>query len=60
METRSVSEGPSVESGETVTVGESGVPRSRFLKLRCFSRKVAEKSQNTGFCGLTQRRKDAG
>jgi hypothetical protein len=30
MVTRSVNEGPSVVSGEIVTCGERGVPRSRF------------------------------
>jgi hypothetical protein len=30
METRSVSEGPRVDSGENVTCGECEVPRSRF------------------------------
>jgi hypothetical protein len=30
MVTRSVSEGPSMDSRETVNCGERGVPRSRF------------------------------
>ena len=54
-----MSEGPGVELREIVICRERGVPRSRLLKLRNFSREVAEKSQNTGFCGLTQRRRDA-
>jgi hypothetical protein len=48
-----------VDSREIVIRRESGIPRSHALKVRYFSREVAEKSQNTGFCGLTQRRRDA-
>jgi hypothetical protein len=48
-----------VDSREIVTCVESGVPRSRVLKLRCFTRRVTRKTRNIGFSGLTQSRQDA-
>ncbi len=57
-ETRSVSEGPRVDSGGIVTCGESGVPRSRFGFPENRSRS-AVRFRRTSLCILRRSRANA-